>query len=60
MKNEDIAETWFPEHEKTLAVVIGTFANYLGYGFGFIFPTFYITTTDTVINYLNKRGIIFF
>lgn len=38
-----IAETWFPASQKNIAVVIGTFMNYLGYGFGFIFPTLFVS-----------------
>jgi len=41
-----ISEVWFPTNQKTIAVAIGYFMCYSGYGFGFIFPTLFITNMD--------------
>jgi len=42
-----IGHTWFSGEECTVAILIGAFSNYLGTGFGFILPTFFINANQT-------------
>jgi hypothetical protein len=53
-----IADRWFPPHEALTVVSIGSFANVLGYGVGFIIPAASMEKWDNIPTLLIIEAVI--
>ena len=49
-----IAERWFGAHERFWALVVGTYAAYAGWLFGYISPAYYMATYSLDVTALDQ------
>lgn len=44
-----LAERWFPLHQRSVAISLSFYSNLLGFSFGAIFTTLYITNEERIM-----------